>query len=86
MGKKWLYLHLQRLQNWYDSKLLPKKQKKIYFAVSRKHIVGVTMLYGGDFNMFTMCVMVDLSAGLGLVNCSNANSNRIITPFGSLFS
>ena len=34
-----------------------------YIAVSRKHIVGFSKLYGGDFNRFTTLVMVDLSIG-----------------------
>ena len=67
-------------------KIDAKEIKKFYFAVSRKHIVGLVMLYGGDFNMFTTCVMVDLSAGLVFVNASNATSNRIFKPFGSRIS
>jgi len=37
MGKKWLYLHLQRLQNWYDSKLLQKNKKNLFCSVTEAH-------------------------------------------------
>ena len=40
----------------------------LYTAVSRKHIVGFSKLYGGDFNRFTTLVTVDLSVGSILVS------------------
>ena len=43
------------------------------------------MLYRGDFNKFTICVMVDLSAGLIFVSASKPTSNRFIMTFGSRF-
>ena len=54
-----------------------------YTAVSRKHIVGFSKLYGGDFNRFTTLVMVDLSVGSTLVSSFKANSNHTFVLFGS---
>ena len=54
-----------------------------YTVVSRKHLVGFSKLYGGDFNRFTTLVMVDLSLGSTLVSSFNANSNRTFVLFGS---
>ena len=51
----------------------------------RKHIVGFSKLYGGDFNRFTTLVMVDLSVGSTLVSSFKANSNRTFLLFGSRF-
>ena len=42
-------------------KIDAKKTNFFNFVVSWKHIVGLALLYGGDFNMFTTCVMVDFS-------------------------
>ena len=49
-----------------------------YTVVSRKHIVGFSKLYGGDFNRFTTLVMVDLSIGSNLVSSFKANSNHTL--------
>ena len=54
-----------------------------YTAVSRKHIVGFSKLYGGDFNRFTTLVMVDLSVGSTLVSSFKAYSNHTFVLFGS---
>ena len=54
-----------------------------YIAVSQKHIVRFSKLYGGDFNRFTTLVMVDLSIGSTLVSSFKANSNRTFILFGS---
>ena len=53
-----------------------------YIAVSRKHIVGFSKLYGGDFNRLTTLVMVDLLVGSTLVSSFKANSNRTFVLFG----
>ena len=53
-----------------------------YTAVSQKHIVEFSKLYGGDFNRFTTLVMVNLLVGSTLVSSFKANSNRTFVLFG----
>ena len=54
--------------------------------MSQMYIVELAMLYGGNFNMFTTCKMVDISTGLIFVNASNVTSNYIFKPFRSRFT
>ena len=54
-----------------------------YIVVSRKHIVGFSKLYKGDFNRFTTLMMVVFSVGSILVSSFKANSNYTFVLFGS---
>lgn len=73
-----LYVDAKKIQ-------IPSRVSKFYVAVLRKHMVRFSILYGGDFNVFTTLVMVVLSLESSLVSSCKACSNCIFTLFGSRF-